>query len=717
MSQDAAAAGPAKPAEESAQDGGEQKKQDGAAEGQEQRRQPAWAARQDLIAHAPDFVSTLVSGDQFGQTGGAHYGDKIFNIGGRAEAKRALSGPIPRTEIDHLVEVFRGSPSFDEASARLRDDRIVLLSGGRDTGRRAAALMLLHQLGIRQLRSLEPHTPFSALPDQLDTSAGYVLCDLSVSRNRPVREAQLFALREQLELTRAHLVITVEPSAALADIPSVRWEPPSPYDMLHAHVTPLTGEAAWAGLCGLTAVKEFLTRHHRPEEIKQFARRLIAHHRGEVEEEQLAAYGETAVATQVNRWLTEEKPGLRDKAFLISLAVFDKAPYAVTAELGDSLFVRLHKIDDPNVRPRIPVFGSSREERLRLARANGYATTEVTEWGPLEGKFCAAFRDERTPGMLLQEVWNLHPSARPALAEWIRELARDRRPLVRTRAASATAQLAEADLSSTMAHLVEPWADDDYFGSWLTAANALTMAELVGVPHVFQILHDWCTGEAESRRWTAVRAFGLLGPVNAEETLSALLDAIRRPASADADQDGEEEDEDDGSSEKEETRQFAEALELLLLAVTKPVLNALAEHLDKRRVGTDRAVRTHALLAFLQACRQPKGEKSDRPPVLDWYALATANGDTAMTRQLALFWQTLLADRAYNSQALGILRGWVRRADADPDVESALALLLPAVVSAPSNHRRVSHMLRSVRDLEGVLVPAAKRLLTLLDPA
>ncbi|MYS89496.1 MULTISPECIES: hypothetical protein, partial [Streptomyces] len=72
MSQEEAAAGAAKPAEE-AQDG-EQKKQEEAAE--EQPRQEAWAARRDLIAHGPDFVSTLVTRDQFGQTGGTHYGDQ-----------------------------------------------------------------------------------------------------------------------------------------------------------------------------------------------------------------------------------------------------------------------------------------------------------------------------------------------------------------------------------------------------------------------------------------------------------------------------------------------------------------------------------------------------------------------------------------------------------------------------------------------------------------
>ncbi|KUM74079.1 hypothetical protein [Streptomyces curacoi] len=700
MSQEEAATGTTT-ADENAQDG--EQKQDTAADSPEQRRQEAWAARRALIAHAPDFVSTLINRDQFGQTGGHHYGDTIYHFGGRADAPRSLSGPIPKTDVDMLAAVFQDGPSFQDALTRLRTDRLVFLSGGHETGRRSAALMLLHRLGVDRMRSLDPHTSVSALPDQLDSPDGYLLCDLAISRNRPLQEPHLLALREQLERTGARLVITVEPSAALGDIPSVRWEAPSAEDILRSHVTQATGEAAWTKLCGLTPVKDFLTQQHRPREIERFAQRLVALHRGEIDEERLAAYGETAVAAQVTRWLTGEKPELRDKAFLISLAVFDKAPYAVTAELSDSLFARLQKIEDPAVLPRIPVFGSSREERLRLARAAGYIDTQVTEWGPLEGQYVAAFREERTARILLEEVWNLHPSARPALVEWIHRLAEDRRPLVRTRAASAAARLAHADLPSAMAHFIEPWAEARNPNSWLTAANALTMAQLLSVPTILQILHHWCTDEHDSRRWTAIRAFGLLGPVHHEAALAALLDAIHQRHQRH--RDDVDRDDEDAEDLEEEALQFAEALQLLLLAVREPVLTALAERLH------DRAVRAHALFAFLQACEQHEDD-NDRPLVLDWYAQALANDDTETARYLTSFWQEALSDRGRTAWALRILRGWVLKADHDPASESALASLLPALVAAPPNHRRVSHLLRTVRHSDREPSPAAERLLT-----
>ncbi|MFJ6391861.1 hypothetical protein ACIQJT_30095 [Streptomyces sp. NPDC091972] len=686
---------------------GEQKKQDESTDSQERQRQKAWDARWDLIAHGPAFVSPLArtdaNRDLFGVTGGIVKGDVNYHFGSRQERLEHLSGEIPREQVEELSYVFHDCPSFDEALDRLRSDRVVILSGGRDTGRRSAALMLLLRLGAEPMRSLHAPSTLSTLPEQLADSCGYLLLNLVTTRSHPLREPHLLALRERLERTGGHLVITIEPSAALEDVPVVRWEPPPTEEMLRSHVTRHAGAAAWDDLRDIAPVQEFLIRQQQPGEIDQFARQLVAFQGGRIGVEELAAQGQAAVAAQVSRWLTDDQRDLRDKAFLIALAVFDKAPYAVTAELADQLFVHLHRTADPHAAPVIPIFGSSREERLHLARARGYVGTEVTEWGPLVGRYIAEFRDERTAPILLEEVWNLHPSARPALVEWIHELADDGRPLVRTRAASATALLAKADLSSAMALLIERWADDGHFNSWLTAANALTMAQLLDVPTVLRILHDWCTSDDdyEGRRWTAVRAYGLLGPVHSQSALNALLDAIhlQRPHE---DQDDEFDAE---AYAKEEALQFADALELLLLAVREPVLSALAERLD-----SDRRVRTYALLAFLQACRQTDGA-ADRPIVLDWYAQAAATVDDTAAPHLVSFWNAALTDRDTTSEALRILRSWVLTADRDPECEAALTSLLPALVVTSANRHRISHLLRAVRDAKKPPSPAAERLL------
>ncbi|MYX27948.1 hypothetical protein GTY75_15035 [Streptomyces sp. SID8381] len=704
MSREESASG-APPEEQPAQNG---EQQEDTAEAQERPRQKAWAARQALIQHGPSFVlplarssaATAVARDQFGVSGGTVHGD-VNIFGALSDTADRLSGVVRPEEIAQLADVFCGGPSFDEALARLREDRVVVLSGGRDTGRRTAALMLLRRLTDGTVRSLTPPASLTALLGQLDDAGGYLLLNFRADRGAPLREVHLLGLRERLERSGGHLVITVEPSAALDDVPFVRWEPPATEDMLRAHVAPSVGEEAWAGLCGRDLVRDFLVRRHQPAAVEEFARQLVALHRGDTDEQALAAHRAEAVEAQVVRWLTDDERELRDKAFLVSLAVFDKAPYAVAAELADVLHARLQHTADPRQAPVVRIFGASREDRLRLVHADGYHDEEVTEWGPVH-QFFAGFREERMVGALVEAVWNLHPSARPALVAWIRRLAEDGRPLVRTRAASATALLARADFSSAMAHLIEPWADDDYSGSWLTAANALTMAHLLGVEPVLRVLRAWCTGDVESRRWTAVRAYGLLGPVNHEETLDTLLEAVRRPSRRHGEPAEAEDDE-----PTEEARQFADALELLLLAVREPVLRALAERLDGDRA--DRTVRAYALAAFCQACEQ-REDPVDRPLVLHWYAQAVVDGETETARQLAGLWQALLADRVHGKRALRILRGWVFAADGDPAAESALAPLLSAVTTTPTDHRRVDHLLRTVRHADGTVPAVAERL-------
>jgi hypothetical protein len=692
----------------SAQTGEQPKDENGGQEESPQapeQRQKAWEARQDLVRHtARAFASTLIDGDQFGQTGGHHYGDTIFHFGGRAGALHRDSGPIPRSDVDEVRAVFREGPRFGEALARLRAERVVILAGGHATGRRSAAMMLLARLGITQLRDLDPHTTPAALRDELERADGYVLCNWVTSRHRPLRAPFLSGLCEQLERVGGHLVITVEPSA-VTDVPTVRWEPPSTEDTLHAHVTHAVGQAPWPRLSGLPYVKEFLEREHPPQETVQFAERLVALHRGEIDEQDLAAHGEAAAEAQIERWLTGETPKLIDKAFLVSLAVFDDAPYAVAAELGDRLYTLLQKIEDPVEPARIPVFGKSRADRLQLARADGYVQTEATDWGVV-GHFVARFQDERIARLLLHEVWNLHPSARPALVGWIRQLAKDGRPLVRTRAAGAAALLAQADFPSAMAHLIEPWADSNSFNAWLTAANALTLAVLLEVPPAFDVLHAWCTGDHHSRRWTAIRAYGLLGTAHHETTLGALLDAVRRPV--------EDEDADEEKKEKdrrEENKQFADALELLLLTAQGPVLHALAERLALQGPAQDRVVRAHALRAFVQACDQYE-ENGDRPIVLDWYVKALTAGEAADVEHLTAFWTSVLGDQELTARALRVLRGWVLTADRDRASQAALTSLLPALAATPANRQRVTHLLRTVRAFDDTVPAVAKPLLS-----
>ncbi|NDZ79775.1 hypothetical protein G3I19_14910 [Streptomyces sp. SID10853] len=681
----------------------EEKVQDSEEAGQEQRP-PAWAARLDLIEHSPvGLASVLVEGAQYGMAGGEVHGDVIYQFGAYAEP-RPLSGEIPADDVARLSMVFTEGPRFAEALIRLREERVLVLTGSRATGRSSAGLMLLHRLGLGQIRLLPSDTPPAAVRDELDCAAGYLLADIAVSRNRPLQQVHLHAIREQLTRSGGHLVITVAESASYGELASLPWEPPLAMDVLASHVRAAEGVAGWDRVRGLTAVDTFLERDHPPGEAAAFAGQLVAVAAGTAEEASLVSFGETTVQTQIESWLTGKDFSLHDRAFLVSLGVFDDAPYAVAAELADGLFTRLQQIESPYQPSGVAVFGSSRSSRLDQIRARGYEAPETTVWGAVP-QYMATFRDGRVAPQLLDTVWMLYPSARPALVGWLRELAADGRPLVRTRASAAAALLTRSDLSSGLAHLIEPWADSRSYTARLAAANALTLAHLLHAVAIPQILHTWCTGDDENRRWTAIRAYGLLGPVLPDDALQALTTAAREYCRKEEDRRKRREKEE----ESEELRELVEAIQLLLLAARGPVLAKLVLLVEQ-----DRAVSNPAIGAFLLACEQPVSEADDRPLVLDWYrtALQTAPCEA---QQLTRLWGAALEDPRHTGQAVLTLRAWVGIADRVPEAEAALTVLLPGLAQYPSHHRRLEHLLRTVWSAErGFRLPVADRLLACL---
>ncbi|MGW0882221.1 hypothetical protein [Streptomyces sp. NPDC002671] len=696
--------------------------EDGAAEERDQP-QNAWSARRDLVDHSPRtmnvgararFSGGLLGGDQHGGISGGHFSGDVF-LGSKTEIYQlavpglggaaAASGEVPHTTLERLAGHFVAD---EDLMARLLDrlsrDRVLVLSGGRFTGRRTAALMLLHRLGALPVRTLDRDTGPSALAEQVtgeNQARGHVLCDLSTRRDSPLREPHLLAARDRLAEQDAYLVVTVGPTAVLEDVAVEEWRPPAAARVLAAHLRTGTDEETADRLLQLPAVTEFLSRGHQLREVAAFARLLGRYAAGEADEDTLARFSLVSLENQVQEWFEEDEATLhlRDKAFLVALAAFDGGPYALTAELSDLLYRFLQETENPARVPEVPVFGTHVGKRLQLARAHTYLEDEHTEWGPVTQQK-AAFRDERASLVLLREVWTGHPSARPALIGWLRGLAEDGRPLVRTRAAATVAVLARTDLPSAMALVIEPWATSNRFRQRLVAVNALTLAHLVDTPNIPRILDTWCTGEDRKLRWAAVRAYGLIGPERPEQALAALRAAVRRLY--------EEAPDDTGG---ELAAELAQAVELLLLSsASDPVLAELRAHLDD-----DRAVSDLALGGFVAACtRTEDDERYGTPLVLGWYARAVGESGPA-AQGIPFLWRAALGDPRTTRHALDALRDWVLIAARSTAAEWALAALLPTLVTTPAEHQRLSHLLRTMSGEDGAPPPpVAARLLTTL---
>ncbi|MFJ9028358.1 hypothetical protein ACIRQP_07515 [Streptomyces sp. NPDC102274] len=700
-------------------------------DGSEEPDQPqdAWSARRDLIDHSPRsmrvgsgarFSGGLVGGSQHGVSGGQISGDvimgsktEIYHFGGSAAAHS--SGEVPQATLERLAAHFVSEgTSFDTLAERLRAERILVLSGPHFTGRRTAALMLLHRLGASPVRALDRETSPTGLADQLiddgqedapqeqHRARGYVLCDLITRRGRPLREAHILAARDRLAKDDGYLVITVSPTASLEDIHEAEWRPPTARAVLEAHLRVLTETGTTRELLDLPSVTEFLGRSHQLREAAEYAKVLARYSAGQTDEQRIGHFSLAALESQVQEWFEEDEASshLRDKAFLVALAAFDGGPYALTAELSDLLYAFLQKTENPAQPPTVPVFGTHIGKRLQLARATRYEEEEHTEWGPVT-QLKAAYLDDRASLVLLREVWTGHPSARAALVRWLRQLAEDGRPLVRTRAASTVAVLAYTDLPSAMALIIEPWATSGRFRQRLVAVNSLALTHLLGTRNVPRILDAWCLSEDQGLCWVSIRAHGLIGPERPEEALAALRRAARHQQ--------KQEDPDEVL-----TVELAASVELLLLSdAAEQVLSELL-----RTLHDDRPVFDLALNGFLSACNQTKDDEPyGRPLILDWYAQAAAQepGQAPAARGIVEMWRAALGDRLHTQRALDVLRHWVLAASRDSATEWALAALLAELVTSATERQRLAHLLRTMPGEDGASPPpVADRLLSVL---
>ncbi|MER7843194.1 hypothetical protein ABTZ03_04500 [Kitasatospora sp. NPDC096077] len=717
-----------------------------AAEPQEappEQPQNAWEAAQELLEHVPEafasqgylfaggsprFGRDLVGGDQHTVSGGQVHGDVVtghkttihvdYQIGSAFGTPLHSSGEIPDIELATLAEVFQDGPVFQEALNVLREHRVLILTGHADTGRRSAGLMLLYRLGARRIRNLDPDISPAAMLTGVERAEGYLLADYMTSRARPLRRPDLDRLRETLTKQDGYLVITAVRSGTFRDLPVVDWQPPGPRDVLTGHLTILlSGQPAARvhDLLALEPVEGFLDRTRPIRELAEFAVPLSGCSPLATEHPALSDFGQGVVQEQVGRWFGDPELPLREKAFLLSLAVFDHAPYALTAELSDQLFRRLETIATPYLKEGIPPFGNSIEGRLALARAELTEENEQTPWGPVPQRM-ASFSDPRTSHTLLRETWTSHPSARPAILAWLNALATDPRALVRTRVASTVALLASVDLTSAMSRLLSPWSESKDFRLCLQAANSLVLAYYAGTAAVPRILRDWCEDDNDRRRWTAIRGYALLGhllPVQALEAITMAADRLAGDGFEDllADVHPDDQADDDEHSDRYQVLGLVEATELLLLSTEGPqVLAAMVSWLSEST-----QLRHLALTTFLTAAQRTEDTAvtTGRPLLLGWYTesphpapggpvtitvLPTPERPPYVRGLLITMWRNALADPDHRSSALRVMRDWLLSSVEQPETEAELTELFDDLAVTTRDRERLDHLIRTVHD-------------------
>ncbi|MFI0154177.1 hypothetical protein [Streptomyces lydicus] len=692
----------------------------------------AWEAVEQLFALAPHLRGgranvmgdTRVSGDVVA-------GDKRFDVHLYGETRSRLRpvGPVPAAELDRVVRTFAPNRCYDQLCDDLADQRVLVLRGRRGTGRRTAALRMMLQVGkgAAELIALDPGTEPAEYADHVRPGKAHLVMDPVTSESGPLRDVHLHAVRRRLADSGGLFVVIAGPGTVLDGVEAVDWTPPRPIDMVRAHLAPLVlpsgtsrpADATEIGrLLDMEVTARFVSAGPSPQEAAGFAELLAEYAAGRCAAEKLSGYGRTSADAVVDAWFggggADGGVPLRDKAFLISLAAFDGSPYPLVADLGDRLYGCLRAAEEPEQKVGYAVFGSSRGDRLALARAREYADETDTPWGRLPEQV-VAFENSHLWSAVLRHVWTSHPAAREPVLGWLDALVADRRALVRLRGAVTAGVLAATDFGYGFDRFLTRWASSQVLMERQLAAWALYTAADHGMDTVVRrLLSDWSRQSDLGRRWTVARTYALLGGTT---VATALRDVGRMAATGPV-----------------PDAALQSALEETLDALLQgPAATAVLERLAHWQ-GSRAPLNVLAAAGFLRGARRRRyrpGAGAAWPRLL-WLA----DRDAAARRHIVALWRGVLGDRTVRDDARDVLGHWVRAAgkasarvraagtaygavpaagespdvEMVSDVEEALRRLLPDLVGTANERDRLDYLLRRLRDDTGDVSPTIARL-------
>ncbi|OEJ25780.1 hypothetical protein AR457_16190 [Streptomyces agglomeratus] len=694
----------------------------------------AWEAVEQLFALAPHLRAgranvmgdTRVSGDVVA-------GDKHMHLHGvDGPARLRPVGPVPAADLERVALTFAPNRRYDELCADLADQRVLVLRGRRGTGRRTAALRMMTQVAKdADVIALDPGTEPAEFADHVRPGRAHFVMDPLTSEDGPLRDVHLHAVRRRLADSNGLFVVVASPGTVLDGPVAYDWEPPGPADVVHAHLAHLmrpadspdsSGPADPAGIRRLLELDEtvrYLSASPMPQEAAGFARLLAAYAEGRCGAEELSGYGRTSAEAVVDAWFGGGAVELRDKAFLISLAAFDGSPYPLVADLGDRLYGHLRAAEEPDRPAGCSAFGTSRSERLALARAREFEDETVTPWGVVAERV-VAFENSHIWSAVLRHVWTSHPAARGPVLEWLDALVADQRALVRLRGAVTAGVLAGSDFGYAFDRFLGRWASSPALMERQLAAWALYTAAEHGMDTVVRrLLSNWSGHSDQGRRWTVARTYALLGGPTAA---TALRDIGRMATSATV-------------PDAALGAALEQTLEALLQGpAATTVLERLGQWQDPRG-----PLRELAVKGFLRGTARRRAEPGAGTawPRLLWLA----DRDPLARRYVVVLWRELFGDRTVRDEARRAFARWVRAAEtassraaahgaafpgaraaghgpvfgaAGPegvsDVEEALSRLLPELVVTANDRDRMDYLLRRLCDDGGQPGPAAGRL-------
>jgi hypothetical protein len=356
-----------------------------------------------------------------------------------------------------------------------------------------------------------------------------------------------------------------------------------------------------------------------------------------------------------------------ERAFRISYAVFRRQPLHYVFEAAEWL---LAEIDSAALRPEWGSMALQRsvDELLGEPLAKEWRAGRDAGNTALGAARVAWMRDPGLRGAILDVAWHEFDSTRKPLLKWLNKLVDDGDEVM-SRAASETAGLlAHYDFDYVHRELLGGWARSPRRQMRQAAARSEMTAEMAGDvgDRIRETLRGWCLVGNNYQRDTAalVYASGLQQPVLAWSLSDLGLIADNKiQLRSDA---------------------IAEAVnQLYRPEAAKLIIRVLAQWTRRTHA------RVHAARALLALAQRPSSDVVDlRPELLMQFAGGGVDAD-----DLARLWRVALSDSILVLSAAGVLAGWVRLADDDPELRTHVQDLVARMAPRPAMRRQVVYYL------------------------
>ncbi|MFF9490243.1 hypothetical protein [Streptomyces sp. NPDC014676] len=286
-------------------------------------------------------------------TGSVQGGQRVDNGAGLARAGNSVprvvahEGPISATEILDAVTGFAEPEWFSAALAEL-DSRVLFLSGEPGTGRRTAALNLLHRHagGSMNLRAVDSDEDLAAWHPTDTATRGYLVDGLFPAR--PLQPGAVGNLRRLLNDVGARMVIVlpddpviVRSLARALHVTPVRCSPPPPRAVfetrLEAEVPSQTERAQLLANLEPGLLDELLAGRLMPAQVRELVDAVVSTGDGGMTSGDIRNRLSYLVEEEVPdllRSLRNDPDGL---AFLLATCVFEGLDHRIVREQAERL--------------------------------------------------------------------------------------------------------------------------------------------------------------------------------------------------------------------------------------------------------------------------------------------------------------------------------------------------------------------------------------------